>query len=464
MTAPEALTASPGYRIVEFQAENFMRLRAVDITPDGTLQVIEGANAQGKSSVLDAIFYALAGGSAQRGITEVIHHDERSAKVRLTLSDGEHTIIVTRRWARNGDAGTLKVTDGNGTPFTETGRALLDRLIAERCFDPLAFANAKAADQRATLLSLVKLPFDPDELDRERQGLYEQRTEANREVKRLDAVVESLPIPAADAPDTEVSTAELAAEYAKAQAEITAANQAIDDRELLAQQVALMRTELAAAEARLEATPLVDLETLPDVDAIATRMANADTLNAAARAKRARNEAKAQATAAAKQAAALDEAITAIDERKAKALAEATMPLPGLSFDTDGVTYQGVPFTQASGAERLRVSVAMGIAANPTVRTMVVHDGPLLDADGMALLRSMAEANDFQMFVERVYSGGEREGVLIVDGQVADTGGAPTITEAPAATPAELDAWAEAVIDDPSDAFGWLDTDGSDAA
>ena len=46
-------------KIIELRATNIKRLKAVEITPDGTMQVIGGRNAQGKSSVLDAIWLAL---------------------------------------------------------------------------------------------------------------------------------------------------------------------------------------------------------------------------------------------------------------------------------------------------------------------------------------------------------------------------------------------------------------------
>ena len=48
-------------KIIELQAENVKRLKAVDITPDGTLQIIGGRNAQGKSAVLDSIWLELSG-------------------------------------------------------------------------------------------------------------------------------------------------------------------------------------------------------------------------------------------------------------------------------------------------------------------------------------------------------------------------------------------------------------------
>ena len=49
-------------RIVQLSIENVKCLKAVEIKPDGTLQVVTGRNAQGKTSVLDAIWL---GGIAQ---------------------------------------------------------------------------------------------------------------------------------------------------------------------------------------------------------------------------------------------------------------------------------------------------------------------------------------------------------------------------------------------------------------
>lgn len=48
-------------KIISLQAENVKRLTAVSITPDGNLVQISGRNGQGKTSVLDAIWWALEG-------------------------------------------------------------------------------------------------------------------------------------------------------------------------------------------------------------------------------------------------------------------------------------------------------------------------------------------------------------------------------------------------------------------
>ena len=50
-------------KIIALQAENLKRLVAVDIRPDGNLVQITGKNGAGKTSVLDAIWWCLAGTS-----------------------------------------------------------------------------------------------------------------------------------------------------------------------------------------------------------------------------------------------------------------------------------------------------------------------------------------------------------------------------------------------------------------
>ena len=107
-----------------------------------------------------------------------------------------------------------------------------------------------------------------------------------------------------------------------------------------------------------------------------------------------------------------------IDKTKAEGLAAARFPIPGLGFEDGGVSYQGVPFKQASSAEQLRVSLAMAIALNPSLRVIRIADGSLLDSDNLTLIESMAREHDFQVWIEMVDDSGER-GIVIEDGAVA---------------------------------------------
>jgi len=113
----------------------------------------------------------------------------------------------------------------------------------------------------------------------------------------------------------------------------------------------------------------------------------------------------------------LSDEIARIDDAKREALAEADFPIDGLGFCEDGVTLAGVPLEQASQAELLRVSVAMGLALNPTLRVLLIRDGSLLDDDSMRLIAEMAAKADAQVWLERVGEG-DKSAIIIEDGQI----------------------------------------------
>ena len=83
------------------------------------------------------------------------------------------------------------------------------------------------------------------------------------------------------------------------------------------------------------------------------------------------------------------------------------------------VTFQGVPFSQASSAEQIRVSVAMAMAMNPRLRVLRIKDGSLLDDQALAALREQVAENDFQLWLEVVTTSTEGGAVIIEDGKVA---------------------------------------------
>ena len=111
--------------------------------------------------------------------------------------------------------------------------------------------------------------------------------------------------------------------------------------------------------------------------------------------------------------------LASLDQTKVTALQAATFPIDGLAFDDDGVTYKGVPFSQCSAAERLRVSLAMAMALNPKIKVLRITDGSLLDKDNLRVIREMVEAQDYQLWIVKV-SDGEGVGVIIEDGMVKE--------------------------------------------
>jgi hypothetical protein len=110
-------------------------------------------------------------------------------------------------------------------------------------------------------------------------------------------------------------------------------------------------------------------------------------------------------------------AINDIDVENDLSLSAAKLPIEGLGVDEEGVTFKDIPFNQLSDAEKLKVSVAIAMAKNPTLRVIHIKNGSLLDKKSMAVIESLAKDNDYQIWIERVE---DSVGIKIEDGEVVN--------------------------------------------
>lgn len=417
-------------RIVRFSASNFKRLFAVAAElKDGVIKVT-GKNSQGKSSVLDAIQAALGGKKASP--EKPIRAGAEQAEVIIETEE----FNVLKKWtARGGE--TLVVEAKNGARFPAP-QAFLDKLgTAGLGFDPLAFSRMAPKDQALLLRRLVGL--DTTALDGQRARLYDERTRVNAECKTLEANWKSLPVP--DPPSGEVGT-EISIESLYVEREGALSTKTLNDgkrsnlamltrqHELALNRLRKAEQELAeAAEAKAEAerqaADLVD----PDVAVISAKIEEAKQHNATVQLRRRLAERHEQAKAqkadgekkvAAKKAEAdgITTKIAEIDAQKQKLLAEAKFPIDGMSVEGDQVLMRGVPFSQASSSEQIRVGLAMGAALNPKLRVILVRDGSLLDQDSLRVVEEWARVNDVQVFMECVTDGEVGDGIVIEDGAI----------------------------------------------
>lgn len=424
-------------KIIRLSSSNVKRLVAVDIQPDGSLVVIGGKNGAGKSSVLDSIMYALAGkGSIP---AEPVRKGQRRAKVVVDLEGG---LRVTRSFDAAG--GSKLVVEDKGAE-QKSPQAMLDKLCGQLCFDPLEYSRLKPQAQAEVLRKLVGV--DTAELDQRRSDIYARRTEAGREAKRLQAQLDALPAPVAGVPATEVSIADLTDELARrqeqqrandavAQAATDAARKsaeaarAVEDDEAEVQRLERILAEalealehsrqeaLSAQQQAQRARAAADALVAPDLAEVREQLRTVEQTNRQVRANQQRAKLQRSVVDADAQVDRLSDEIQAIDDEKHERIAGAQFPIPGLSLGIDGVELDGVPLEQASQAQRLRVSVAMGFALNPELRVLLVRDGSLLDEESMRLVAEMAEQADGQLWLERVSSTGEGCSVVIEDGQV----------------------------------------------
>lgn len=435
-------------KVLRIQTTGFKRITAVDITPEGSLVEIRGNNAEGKSSLLDSIKAALGGADAAP--IKPVKTGEDYAAIRVTLGDGEPDLIVTKYFDEVGEK--LRVETADGAEF-KAGQSKVDDLLGRMTFDPLAFARLKPAEQAVELRRIVPLSVDLDQLAAADKADVASRRDINRDgkakVAQRDAVNVSGIIP--ERPDrdaivarltgaADVNTAIERERNRRAQLTSNAASQratAISQREKaenLRQEAKRIDegadefdANAAKGEAALAALPALDEAV--DTAALSVELAKADQDLALL----ARVDDRARLDAEVTRLRAESEAFTAkIEERaklREKALAEAAMPVPGLGFAAFGdsedlvVSFEGEPFSQASGAQQLRVSMALAMAANPKLRVMLIKDGSLLDANGLALVRELATDGNYQVWLEGVGEG-DGTGIIMEAGSVK---GAPEV-------------------------------------
>jgi len=161
-----------------------LKTRAVSIVPKGSVIEIKGENAQGKSSILDAIVVGLRG--KKSAPKEVVKKGAKKGKIVIDM-DGDESLGIPAFTI------TSKVTNDKVETIIEpsellkgeTPRSFLDKLLGAISFDPLDFINKEGKEQRRVLLNLIGV--DVDNLDQKEKSIYDNRTIKNRDL-RLQAV------------------------------------------------------------------------------------------------------------------------------------------------------------------------------------------------------------------------------------------------------------------------------------
>lgn len=425
-------------KIISLVAENVKRLTAVQITPDGNLVQITGRNGQGKTSVLDSIWWALTGATHIQAAP--IRKGADEARIRLDLGE----IKVTRTFRRKGEGDefttSIAVEQADGARFPSPQK-MIDSLLGELSFDPLAFARMKPKEQLDQLRRFVP-DVDFEAIENANRGDYDRRTEISRFARQERAAAQAIVVPPGT-PEAEVDVANLRAQLKEAGDKNLETEQRRHNRAALQRQIdgdkemnEGDRREVAELQERIEELlhrvsrreasieerekKLAEAPALPpliDTAPILKQLAEADAVNANVRKAGDRAKHVIRATELEREAETLTERMQDREKSKRAAIAAAKMPIEGIDFGDGEVLLRGVPFNQASDAEQLDASVDIAIAMNPKLRVIRIRDGSLLDDLAMQRLAAKADAKDMQIWIERVDSSG-KVGFVLEDGHL----------------------------------------------
>ena len=413
-------------KINKLEIENVKRVRALTLEPAAQgLTVIGGKNGQGKTSVLDAIAWAL-GGEKYRPANAAREGSVIPPNLRVELSNG---IIVERK----GKNSALTVTDPQGD---KAGQQLLDAFVERLALDLPKFLQQNNKEKADTLLKIIGVEAQLTKLRAQEQKLYNQRHAVGQIADQKEKYAQEMPA-FPGAPEDLVSVSELI----QRQQAILARNgenqqkrrrlaQYQEEVQCLTQQMQELAVKLEEAKKNrdIAATSAQDL-TDGSTAELEVNIQRVEEINLQVRAnmdkERAIEEAQAQRAAYNELSAELDKTRQATLDL----LAGADLPLPELSVNDAGeLTYKGFTWGDMSSAEQLRVATAIIRKLNPACEFVLIDKLEQMDVDTMKEFGAWLEKEGLQAICTRVSTGAECT-LVIEDGMAQGTDQAKTWKE-----------------------------------
>ena len=455
--------------IKKLQLLNFQVIESFEAEFDGTVYFVTGDNELGKSTLLKAIGALLTGqrddvlrNGASKGFAKMIVGDdgeEYDVQLSFTEANPRGTLTIKQKstgMATNNVSMLQRIfgyQDFDAVEFsrwseTAEGRrkqiAVVKSLLPESVrlrLDDIATEVIELKDERTGINRDVKTfttlrdsaaailapgdkekynsPIDVSELVEKAKAdaqliekaktvrsMLAQRIQQLSEIPvRINELENACKANCAKA-DADVEAARIAYEKAKANAETVRRNW-IEDRD---KGIAALNQQKMDAERRMNNAK----EWLAEYEKMNPEGSNAEELLAKAKEHNRRyesvrqyNERQVQLEQAKERANAINEHIAELEAERKELIANAQLPVDGLSFTDDGLLLNGVPFMpgKVSDSQTMEIAAKLVIASNPTVKVFRIARGESLGAKRLETIIDIAKRNGFQGFIEQVQRG-----------------------------------------------------------
>lgn len=411
-------------KINSLQLENVKRIKAVQLKPsENGLTIIGGNNEQGKTSVLDAIAWAL-GGEKYRPSEAQREGSTLPPSLRIVMNNG----LVVERKGKNSD---LKVTDPSGK---RAGQMLLNEFIEELALNLPKFMEASGKEKANTLLQIIGVGDQLAQLEAKEKDLYQERLYIGRTADQKKKFAAEQPY-YPDVPEEPVSPSDLIRE----QQEILARNaqriqwkrdydNILNEMDILARNIKEYERAVRTGKAKLdelekqriaaEKSPReLQMESTAELE---ESIANIDEVNRKVRANLDKAKAEEDAKVYIDQYTSLTQELEEVRKQKTDLLEGAQLPLPGLSVEDGELTYNGQKWDNMSGSQRLIVSTAIVRKLNPNCGFVLLDKLEQMDLRTLDMFGVWLQSQGLQAIATRVSTGDECS-VIIEDGYVKET-------------------------------------------
>lgn len=408
-------------KINKLEIENVKRVKAVKLEPsENGLTIIGGNNGQGKTSVIDAIAWAL-GGDRYRPSQAQRNESVIPPNLHIVMNNG----LVVERKGKNSD---LKVTDPSGK---KAGQQLLNEFVEQFALDLPKFMESSNKEKANILLRIIGINDQLAALEKEEAELYNERLVLGRVAdQKKKYAQEQIFYP--EAPRELVSPTELIrqqqdilAQNGENQRKRDQVKQYQNTAALLNQEIESIKERLRKKEEELEEIKssldiaLTSAQDLQDrsTEELERSISNIEEINRKVRANLDKDKAEEDAKEYERQYLDMSKQIDEVRQKKTDLLNSAELPLPDLSVQNGELIYKGQKWDNMSGADRLKVSAAIVRKLNPNCGFVLMDKLEQMDMKTLHEFGEWLQQEDLQVIATRV-STGEECSIIIEDGYV----------------------------------------------
>lgn len=409
-------------KINSLELENVKRVKLVKLEPtEKGLTIMAGNNNQGKTSILDAIAWALGGNKfkpskAQREGSSI------PPKLNVELSNGV-------RVERSGINGDLKVMDSSGN---KAGQALLNSFLSELALDIPKFMNQSSKDKARTLLDIIGVGEELFQLDAEEDKLMDDRRLVGRNRDQKENHANEM-VFHKDVPSELVSAKELIDKQQsilakngenqrlRQNAEFLKTNHAqlLYERDQLTKSLQKLNEQIELSSKDLEVANKTALDLHDESTAeLEESINNIDVINSKIRENLNREVALDEFEQYKNEYDNYTHQIESIRDKRMGLLKGADLPLKGLSVEDGELTFNGQQWDNMSGSEQLRVATAIVRRLNPDCGFVLLDKLEQFDPLQLKTFAEWLEAEGLQAIGTRVGSSGHDNEIIIEDGYV----------------------------------------------
>lgn len=413
-------------KINRLEIENVKRVKAVKLEPSQNgLTIIGGNNNQGKTSILDAIAWAL-GGDKYRPSKAQREQSVIPPNLHIVMNNG---LVVERK----GKNSSLKVTDPDGK---KGGQQLLNEFVEQLALDLPKFMDASGREKAQTLLRIIGVGEQLAALEKKEKEQWSERQAIGRIADQKEKYAkEQAYYP--DVPEQPVSASELIRQQQEILLQNGENQRKREQRHKLEQEYQALTEqiqELLNRQARVEGDLKIARECAEGLEDRPTakleeNIAEIEEINRKVRANLDKERAEDDAQEYRRQYQALTSSLEETAKAKRALLENAELPLPDLAIEGGELVYKGQHWDNMSGSDRLRVATAIVRKLNPECGFVLLDKLEQMDRDTLEEFGLWLEEEGLQAIATRV-STGEECSIIIEDGYAAGQGHPPVTADA----------------------------------